>query len=84
MSSQIFRRVGAVIGLIVGAIYLLNPTAGALELIPDIVPFVGNLDEAGATALVIWSIQQLRQREPVPLPPEVRRPGGGQDGGPVR
>jgi len=40
------------IGL-VSVIYLANPTAGFLELIPDNIPFVGNLDEAGATALLI-------------------------------
>ncbi len=35
------------------AIYLLNPGAGVLELIPDNIPFIGNLDEAGATALLL-------------------------------
>jgi uncharacterized membrane protein YkvA (DUF1232 family) len=37
-------------------IYLLNPTAGFLEFIPDNIPVVGNLDEAGATALLIASL----------------------------
>lgn len=40
----------------VGAIallYLVNPTAGILEFIPDNLPVVGNLDEAGATALLL-------------------------------
>lgn len=36
-----------------GAIYLLNPTAGIIEIIPDITPWVGNLDE-GAAALLVW------------------------------
>ena len=35
------------------AIYLFNPTAGFLELIPDNLPIVGNLDEAAAAALLI-------------------------------
>mgnify|MGYP001797949393 CR=1 FL=1 len=35
------------------AIYLLNPSAGFLELIPDNLPVVGNLDEAAAAALVV-------------------------------
>jgi uncharacterized membrane protein YkvA (DUF1232 family) len=39
---------------LVGAVYLLNPTAGVLELIPDNLPLVGNLDEAAAAFLVIW------------------------------
>lgn len=37
----------------IGFIYLLNPTAGILELIPDNLPIVGNLDE-GAAALLVW------------------------------
>ncbi|MEP7291159.1 MAG: YkvA family protein [Chloroflexota bacterium] len=35
------------------AVYLLNPTLGAFELIPDFLPIVGNLDEAGATLLLL-------------------------------
>lgn len=42
-----------IIGLgIVGLIYLLNPTAGVLELLPDNIPFIGNLDEATAVLLL--------------------------------
>lgn len=37
----------------VGFIYLLNPTFGLLELIPDNIPLVGNLDE-GAAAILFW------------------------------
>jgi hypothetical protein len=68
MSERTLRRVGAVIGVVVSAIYLINPTAGVLELIPDVAPFIGNLDEAGATALLLWGVQQLRRKEAVPLP----------------
>jgi hypothetical protein len=32
---------------------LFNPTAGFIELLPDNLPFLGNLDEAGATALLL-------------------------------
>jgi len=41
-----------IIGLI-GLIYILNPTAGFIEIIPDNLPFVGNLDE-GVAAFLIW------------------------------
>ncbi|MBN2714041.1 MAG: DUF1232 domain-containing protein [Planctomycetes bacterium] len=34
-------------------IYLLNPTFGLFELIPDNTPLVGNLDEAGAVILLM-------------------------------
>lgn len=35
------------------ALYLLNVGAGVFELIPDVVPFVGNFDEATATFLLL-------------------------------
>jgi len=38
---------------VIGFIYLLNPTFGVFELIPDNLPFVGNLDE-GAAAIAFW------------------------------
>ena len=38
---------------LIGIVYILNPTAGLLELIPDNIPLVGNLDE-GAAMLLIW------------------------------
>ena len=38
---------------LIGIVYLLNPTAGVIELIPDNLPLVGNLDEAAA-ALLVW------------------------------
>lgn len=40
------------IGLVAG-IYLINPTFGLLELIPDNLPIIGNLDEAGATLILM-------------------------------
>ena len=38
---------------VVSALYLFNPTAGVIELIPDNIPVVGNLDEAAAAAMLI-------------------------------
>lgn len=38
---------------VVSTLYLLNPGWGAIELIPDGFPVIGNLDEAAATALLI-------------------------------
>ena len=45
----------AVLG-IVSAVYIVNPTAGFLEFIPDNLPGVGNLDEAAAVAFLISSL----------------------------
>lgn len=49
-------KVAAALALLLGVVYLVNPTAGVVELIPDVLPFVGNLDEATATGLVIWGL----------------------------
>lgn len=38
---------------IVSTIYLLNPGAGVIELIPDNIPIIGNLDEAAAVTILI-------------------------------
>ena len=43
---------------IFGLIYLLNPTGGMIELIPDFAPIVGNLDE-GVAAVLVWQGLQL-------------------------
>lgn len=55
------RRLVAFGAIALGVVYLINPTAGVLQLLPDALPFVGNLDEAAATALIIWGVQAWRQ-----------------------
>jgi uncharacterized membrane protein YkvA (DUF1232 family) len=37
-------------------LYLLNPGAGIFELIPDNLPFIGNLDEATAVATLLMCL----------------------------
>ena len=44
---------------LIAFIYLLNPTAGILEIIPDNFPIIGNLDEAGATLILLHAIKIL-------------------------
>jgi len=55
-SSPIKDIVVAFSGL-AGLLYLINPTAGIFELIPDNLPIVGNLDEAAACALVLAALR---------------------------
>lgn len=43
--------------LILSAVYLINPTAGVFELIPDNIPVIGNLDEVGAVVLLLSSLK---------------------------
>ncbi|MDW8146262.1 MAG: DUF1232 domain-containing protein [Roseiflexaceae bacterium] len=64
------RRLVAFGAIALGVVYLINPTAGVLEMIPDALPVIGNLDEAAATALIIWGIQAWRQAaSALPAPP---------------
>jgi len=42
---------------LLSVIYLLNPTAGFFELIPDNIPIIGNLDEATAVALLLMCLR---------------------------
>ena len=44
------------IGLL-SLLYILNPTAGVFEIIPDNIPFIGNLDEAAAVALLLMCLK---------------------------
>lgn len=41
----------------VATLYLLNPTAGLIEFIPDNFPYVGNLDEAAAVLLLLQCLR---------------------------
>ncbi len=42
---------------VLSALYILNPTAGIFEIIPDNLPLVGNLDEAAAVALLLMCLR---------------------------
>ena len=44
---------------VVGLIYLLNPTFGVFEFIPDNLPIIGNLDESVAFMLVLAGIVEV-------------------------
>jgi uncharacterized membrane protein YkvA (DUF1232 family) len=55
----ILSKLFAWMGILLSVIYILNPTMGVFELIPDNLPIIGNLDEAGATALLISCVRYL-------------------------
>lgn len=50
---------GSVILGVICVLYLINPTAGVFELIPDNLPFIGNLDEIGAVTGLYIALNNL-------------------------
>ncbi|WP_091507878.1 YkvA family protein [Flexibacter flexilis] len=52
---------------LLSTLYLINPTAGIFELIPDNIPFVGNLDEATAAFFLIESLNYFGFNLPNPF-----------------
>jgi len=45
--------------LLIFLFYVLNPSAGIFELLPDNFPVVGNLDEVFASALILGILKYL-------------------------
>lgn len=67
---------------VIAAIYLVYPSLGFFELIPDAVPLIGSLDEASATLILVGTLRYYgldisklygKREQPKPLPPP-RRP----------
>lgn len=58
----LWKRIAAISGSILATAFLLNPTLGIFELIPDVLPIVGNLDEAAATGLLLYCLRYAFRR----------------------
>jgi uncharacterized membrane protein YkvA (DUF1232 family) len=63
---SVLRHVLYLGGMAVLVAYLLNPGAGVIELLPDQLPIVGNLDEAAAVGLLIALFKKWRTPPPLP------------------
>ena len=50
----------AVLGVL-SAFYLLNPGFGYVDFIPDSLPVAGNIDELGASALLLWAFRKWKE-----------------------
>lgn len=59
MTKETLKKIIALLGGIIGVIYIINPTAGIIELIPDNIPFIGNLDEAAAVVLILGCLRHF-------------------------
>ncbi len=49
---------------LLSAVYLINPTAGIFELLPDNLPFIGNVDE-GLAAFILYSCIEYWRGRPI-------------------
>lgn len=56
------RNLTAIALGLLSIVYLINPTAGIFELLPDTIPFVGNIDEGLAAYVLFSCIEYLRGR----------------------
>lgn len=77
--SSATRSLGVALAGLLGALYLLNPTAGLFELLPDNLPLIGNLDEAAAVVLVIGALRYFG----IDLTRAFRKRGGPPAGPPA-
>ncbi len=50
-----------ILAAVFSVIYLANPTGGFIEFIPDNIPIIGNIDEAGVTMLLMWAVNEFRK-----------------------
>lgn len=53
---KLLKKTSIAVAGVIALIYLMNPGWGVFEFLPDNLPLVGNLDEAGATALLLSSL----------------------------
>ena len=57
--SESTKTIVAVLTVIFTSLYLINPTFGVFELIPDNLPIIGNLDEVAATGFLLSALKYL-------------------------
>ena len=48
---------------ILSIIYLINPSAGIIEFLPDNIPFVGNVDEGLASFILYSSFEYFKGKQ---------------------
>lgn len=57
------KKALSILLIIACIVYLINPTLGVFELIPDNLPIVGNIDEVFVAGLLLSLINFLRTGE---------------------
>lgn len=51
------KRILVALAGLLALLYLLNPTAGFVEFLPDNIPLLGNIDEATATMVLLGALR---------------------------
>ncbi len=51
--TRLFKEMFVLALAAVAALYLVYPSLGVFELIPDAIPVIGSLDEASATLILV-------------------------------
>lgn len=51
------KRIFVALAGFLSFIYLLNPTFGVFELLPDNIPLIGNVDDATATMVLLGALR---------------------------
>ena len=57
--ASLALKLGSGFAAVVSVFYLINPTAGIFELLPDNLPIVGNMDEVFFTGVLFASLTIL-------------------------
>ena len=78
-SKRRIKDIAMVIAGVLAVMYMMNPTLGIFELLPDNLPFVGNIDEAAATTVLIGVLGYFG----ITLPPIFSRPPQRRDDRPI-
>jgi hypothetical protein len=52
---RLFKEMFVILAGVLAFIYMVNPTAGFIEFLPDNLPLIGNIDE-GTAALILISV----------------------------
>lgn len=57
MTTPNMKKSFVVLAGILAFLYLVNPTFGVFEFLPDNLPLVGNIDEATATMVLLGALR---------------------------
>ena len=63
MRKQTKKNLIGIFSIIFGILYLSNIGSGFVEIIPDIIPVFGNIDEGLAGALILFELNTLRGKK---------------------